>query len=904
MHLKRPQEKIISFPRSRIVIFWTFLLFTLAYYFNFIFGPYALVRLHDTFDSHFLHYVLQGKLLLKYGFFGWYPNWAGGIPSFVSQSPPYYLLNLLSTFLPLWLIYSLLCVSFMTLAAYGMFRMLRLLFQLDQRIAVWGGILFALANVADINIVVNEVFNFLFPLFFVWSMELGQFRLSNFQKGLRILGLLFISLLSYPVITLPFFPIIHLALVLVYGQPREKLGRLVIQTVMIWTGYVLLFTPYFFALYDYIPLAQRTYHFAYPGAFQAFKDFAYLFAKKLLSQPAAPLFICGLPLLRSSRNFRLAALLVIMSTIIFAFFLSPFRSLLAHTFIIKMDLSHFFLVLNVLMTISAALFVSETLTIGRIRPSFLICILALAASFWQPETFVGNPLVKISALAMGLSLLGIIRISDSLEIPSHRDDRYIRFLYMAFVIALVIMGMAAKQTNIPFSQPYARLYHNYPELNLTAKEGFGAVFRVGTVDVFPGVVQSYGLDTVGDRGVLFNKYYKQFIKAIILPQLKDPADEKFFDNYWADLYLTTQSSRLHPPDQRPASSWNIPLLLMMNVRYLVTRQPIVGLEPFIDWHEKIVGSGLPFRFLKHTKVDNFFKNALYLYRLKGTFPRGYLATTPIILSDRQEVMQQLIKENTADLRTKVFFDAADLPRKLWSKSFPPATGVSDKNPQLVQFSPDRLVFKGNLSVPAFLVITNNYDPHWFAWVNGKPAPIYRANIAFQAVYLDRSGPFEVVVEYHFPIIWWLHLICLLGIALFIATAWLPPGKGTIYKIMPADGDESENPLENLGMPSQAPTNYRLLGWLAGIVATLLYAAYLIVVLLAPLREPHASSQAASLGRHLYQLAVVPAVGLLLSTWIVMVEKYWHLLSKSAGPGEVAAPHMPLGEETPSPMPPQ
>ena len=468
---------------------------------------------------------------------------------------------------------------------------------------------------------------------------------------------------------------------------------------------------------------------------------------------------------------------------------------------------------------------------------------------------------------------------------------------MGFVIAVAVLGMVGK-TDVRTSLPYARLYNNHPELNLSPQEGSAAAFRVGTVDVLPGVAQSFGLETINARGVLFNKYYKQFIKAIILPQLQDPEDEKFFDTYSLDLYLTTQSSSRFPPDQRPVTSWNLPLLLMMNVKYLITRQPIVGIEPFIDLDQKIAGGGLPFKFLKNTKADNLFKMPLYLYRFKEPFARGYLVKTPVILSDRQAVRTQLINQSTADLHEKVFFSAGDITPRPWPESLPTTTGIADETPDLIEYSPDRLVFQGNLKSPAFLVITNNYDPHWFAWVNGQPSTIYRANIAFQSVFINQTGPFRVVLEYHHPIIWWLHLVSILGIVLFIASAWVTQRGETFHKTLPPACPHPKNPMGTISMQERAQKRYRRLGLLGGVVVSLLYAAYLIYVILTLRRSPNSALLASSLGRNIYELAVVPTVGILMSIWIIICERLWHLFSTSSYLEDSPLPNILSGRENP------
>jgi uncharacterized membrane protein YfhO len=47
----------------------------------------------------------------------------------------------------------------------------------------------------------------------------------------------------------------------------------------------------------------------------------------------------------------------------------------------------------------------------------------------------------------------------------------------------------------------------------------------------------------------------------------------------------------------------------------------------------------------------------------------------------------------------------------------------------------------------YLVIAQTWYPGWSATLNGKPAPLYRANFAFQAVAVS-PGETDVTLAYH------------------------------------------------------------------------------------------------------------------------------------------------------------
>ena len=79
------------------------------------------------------------------------------------------------------------------------------------------------------------------------------------------------------------------------------------------------------------------------------------------------------------------------------------------------------------------------------------------------------------------------------------------------------------------------------------------------------------------------------------------------------------------------------------------------------------------------------------------------------------------------------------------------------------------------SVPAYLVLTDSYHPDWQVTVNGKPAPLLRANQMFRAVALP-PGTHRVAFRYQPLSLQWgaaVTLMTVLAIGLF---AWRRPGR--------------------------------------------------------------------------------------------------------------------------------
>ncbi len=76
--------------------------------------------------------------------------------------------------------------------------------------------------------------------------------------------------------------------------------------------------------------------------------------------------------------------------------------------------------------------------------------------------------------------------------------------------------------------------------------------------------------------------------------------------------------------------------------------------------------------------------------------------------------------------------------------------------------PDRVQLEVRARRAAVVVLLDSYDPGWRAWVDGQPARILRANVAFRAVPVP-AGEHRVEMRYRPPAL-------ILGIALSVLTA--------------------------------------------------------------------------------------------------------------------------------------
>ena len=76
----------------------------------------------------------------------------------------------------------------------------------------------------------------------------------------------------------------------------------------------------------------------------------------------------------------------------------------------------------------------------------------------------------------------------------------------------------------------------------------------------------------------------------------------------------------------------------------------------------------------------------------------------------------------------------------------PETARVEGTATIVREVPDRVVVRTDLRGDGYLLLADTYDPGWSATVDGRPAPVRAANIAFRAVFVSK-GTHDVVFAY-------------------------------------------------------------------------------------------------------------------------------------------------------------
>jgi hypothetical protein len=119
-----------------------------------------------------------------------------------------------------------------------------------------------------------------------------------------------------------------------------------------------------------------------------------------------------------------------------------------------------------------------------------------------------------------------------------------------------------------------------------------------------------------------------------------------------------------------------------------------------------------------------FREPVRLYRVPGALPRSYVVGGAR-LGDGIAAIHTLA-DPTFDPAAELILPGGSPRPKALS-----AVGSS----RIVEDRPDRVRVEATLSESGFLVLLDSFDPGWRATVDGRPAPLLRANLAFRAVAL-------------------------------------------------------------------------------------------------------------------------------------------------------------------------
>ena len=126
-----------------------------------------------------------------------------------------------------------------------------------------------------------------------------------------------------------------------------------------------------------------------------------------------------------------------------------------------------------------------------------------------------------------------------------------------------------------------------------------------------------------------------------------------------------------------------------------------------------------------------------IYRNPHAQPRARLMGRPAYALDERHAAR-LVGELGAEVRRRLVVEDPGRPL--------PADADASGTARIVVDEPERVAIETESTAPAYLVLADTFDPGWSATLDGLPAPIRPAFVAFRAVYVP-EGRHRVVFRY-------------------------------------------------------------------------------------------------------------------------------------------------------------
>ena len=308
----------------------------------------------------------------------------------------------------------------------------------------------------------------------------------------------------------------------------------------------------------------------------------------------------------------------------------------------------------------------------------------------------------------------------------------------------------ATQFQNPAVMALAARKHDQPFRVATAGARMATIMSASGTHFYPAFAFAYGLETVDGYYRLHSARYHRFFLRIIAGLIAANPDIAHRVIKWPYLFAPPGYERDRNRPIRVAAYYNLDLLSLANVRYLIANYPLEDSRMQLIYHPRQEraeqaswsASRVRHRILK-ILAGQAPPHALLVYENPQALPRAFLVGNMRYFEDRDALLQYLEQTPLPHLRKTVPVKTGEAP--------PSGTplGFSQGRATVEQYTPDRLTLTTVANGPAILVVTNNYDPFWQVHIDGAKASLFPVYHTFQGVLLA-AGRHTVALEYRPP----------------------------------------------------------------------------------------------------------------------------------------------------------
>jgi membrane protein YfhO len=187
---------------------------------------------------------------------------------------------------------------------------------------------------------------------------------------------------------------------------------------------------------------------------------------------------------------------------------------------------------------------------------------------------------------------------------------------------------------------------------------------------------------------------------------------RFADNEITRVFLTNPDSRV---------------LDLLGVAYVVSPEPV-----HLPHLTLVLVGGVTTNSSANTSSNE--ARQLYVYQNARSAPRAFLASRCVQQSPSQIV--ESIAQGQTPLFGTVFAEESG-GGACADRAIDP--GAVAGRAEIVEYRSSRVIIDVQPTQPAMLVLTDAYSPEWRAYVDGRPRPIVRVDVAFRGVRVERGN---------------------------------------------------------------------------------------------------------------------------------------------------------------------
>lgn len=291
--------------------------------------------------------------------------------------------------------------------------------------------------------------------------------------------------------------------------------------------------------------------------------------------------------------------------------------------------------------------------------------------------------------------------------------------------------------------------YEVPELKKIAdsKDHMLGDFRVETLNwgLGDGFLPVYGLESAGGYLTIYPKRYMELFSLILSGEnaegLSNSATK--YKSWGNRLNLTCgEKDYIKTKGFNLKQCVNVNLLSLLNVKYIVSRNPILHklLKPVKEQRTS-------FRSLTTTQkikqsISELFGGPfhIFVYENQHTTPRVFIPKNIILLDNKEQGFKKLSNSSIEVLEENVLVEKNDLKGE-----FNEYTNISGKIIDL-KYGKDRINILVQMSKPGIVVISNSFHANWLLKINHMPAsviPVYHSLLGIKV----KSGLQHIELTY-------------------------------------------------------------------------------------------------------------------------------------------------------------